>query len=96
MDDQIPLNKACTISPQEKSRAEEAKPKGPAVSHQRHHCLTWGEICTCVFLDLPQKIFFYFAVFNQFNVFLLIMMLYCYKIGEYINKDHSFQKRSDQ
>ena len=39
-DDQIPLNKACTISPQEKSRAEEAKPKGPAVSHQRHHCLT--------------------------------------------------------
>ena len=24
----------------EKGRAEEAKPKGPAVSHQRHHCLT--------------------------------------------------------
>ena len=39
-DGQIPLNKACTISPQEKRRAEEAKPKDPAVSHQRHHCLT--------------------------------------------------------
>ena len=39
-DDQIPLNKACTISPQEKRRAEEAKPKDPAVSHQRHHCVT--------------------------------------------------------
>ena len=45
------------------------------------------------FLDRPQKIFFYFAVFDQFNVLLLIMLLHCHKIGEYLNKDHSFQKK---
>ena len=26
-----------------KRRAKEAKPEGPAVCHQRHHCLTWGQ-----------------------------------------------------
>ena len=48
------------------------------------------------FLDLPQKIFFYFVVFDQFNIPLLIMLIYCHKIGEYINKGHSFQQSSDQ
>ena len=47
------------------------------------------------FLNLPQKIFFYFVVFDQFNVLLLmIMLLYCHKIEEYINKDDSFQQCS--
>ena len=36
------------------------------------------------FLDLTEKIFFYFVVFDQFNVLLLIMLLYCHKIVEYI------------
>ena len=93
-DDQIAMNKGPKISTKEKRRTEEAKPKGPAVS-QRHHCLIWGEYVN-VLLDRPQKIFFYFAVFDQFNVLLLIMLLHCHKIGEYLNKDHSFQKSSDQ
>ena len=89
--EQVSYNFSC-----EKRRAEEAKPKGPAVSHQGQRCLTWGEYVN-VFLNLPQKIFFYFVVFDQFNVLLLmIMLLYCHKIGEYINKDNSFQQTSDQ
>ena len=35
-------------------------------------------------MDLTQKIFFSFVVFDQFNVLLLIMLLYCHKIVEYI------------
>ena len=33
----------------EKGRAEEAKPKDPAVSQQRHHGLTWGEYVNVLF-----------------------------------------------
>ena len=44
------------------------------------------------FLDLTQKIFFYFAVFDQFNVLLLIMLLYCHKIVEYIIRTTLFNK----
>ena len=36
--EQIVLNKGPTVSTKEKNRTEEAKFKGPAVSHQR-----WGE-----------------------------------------------------
>ena len=39
----------------EKGRAEEAKPKGPAVSHQRHHCLTWGEYVNEIFESTSKK-----------------------------------------
>ena len=77
-----------------KRRAEEGKHKDLAGSHERHHCLTWGEYVN-VFLNLPQKIFFYFVVFDQFNFLLLIQLKCCHKIGEYINKDHSFQQISD-
>ena len=78
-----------------KRRTEKAKPKCPVVFHQRPHSLTWREYVN-VFLDLPQIIFFYSLVFDQVNIFSLIMLLYCQKIGEYINKDHSFQQSSDQ
>ena len=40
--------------------------------------------------------FFYFIVFDQFNVLFQITLLYCHKIGEYINKDDSFQQTSGQ
>ena len=47
-------------------------------------------------LNVPQEIFFCFVVFDQSNIFLVITLLYCHKIGEYTNKDHSFQQTSDQ
>ena len=48
------------------------------------------------FLNLPQKIFFYFVVFDQFDVVSLIPLLYWHKNGEYMNKDHSFRQNTDQ
>ena len=49
------------------------------------------------FLNLHQQMFFYFVVFDQFNVLLLItLLLYFHKIGEYVNKDHSLTQTSYQ
>ena len=36
------LNKASTISTGKKRRADEANRKGPAVFHERNHCLTYS------------------------------------------------------
>ena len=38
-----------------KRRAKEAKPKGPAASHQRHYCLTWGEYVNEFFESTSKK-----------------------------------------
>ena len=46
----------------EKRRTKEAKPKGPAVSHQRHHCLTWGEYVNVVFGSSSKNILLFFSV----------------------------------
>ena len=49
------------------------------------------------FLNLHQQMFFYFVVFDQFNVLLLItLLLYFHKIGEYVNKDHCLTQTSYQ
>ena len=93
-EEQIALNKGSTIPTKEKRRVKQTRTKGPTVSHQRHHGLTWGEYINS-FLNILQKIFFYSVLLNQFNVLLLIIVLYCHKIGEYINKDHSFQQNFD-
>ena len=89
------LNKGSTISTKEKKRAEEPKAKGPAVSHLKHYCLSRGENVN-VFFGSTSKIFFYFVLFDQFNVLLVLMLLYFHKIGENINKDHFFQQSSNQ
>ena len=57
MGEQIVLNKGPTISTKEKKRTEEAKLKGPAVSHQR-----WGEYVN-VFFGSTSKIILLFCSF---------------------------------
>ena len=82
-DDQIALNKNSIISTKEKRRAEEAKPKDPAVSHQKHNCLAWGEYINVFFVSTSKNILLICSVsftFDHFNVILLIMLLYCHKI----------------
>ena len=98
-DDRIALNKGPRISTKEKRRAEKAKSRGPQVSHQRHHCLTWGEYINVFFVSTSKNIVLFCSAsftFDQFNVCLLIMLLYCHKILDYINKDHSFHQSSVQ
>ena len=56
-EEQIAFNKGPTISTKEKRRAEEANPKGPAVSHQRHYFLTWGEYVNVLFGSTSKNIF---------------------------------------
>ena len=53
--DQSAMNKDPKISTKEKRRAEEAKPKGPAVS-QRHHYLIWGEYVNVFFGSTSKNI----------------------------------------
>ena len=48
-EEQIAFNKGPAITTKEKRRAEETNPKGPAVSHQRHHFLIWGEYVNVLF-----------------------------------------------
>ena len=48
-----------------------------------------GWICKCAFLYLTQKNIVIFCTAQPIHVLLLTMLLYCHKIGEYINKDHS-------
>ena len=54
------LNKSPAISTIEKRRAEEAKPKDPAVSPQRNYFLTWSEYVNdffCIYLKKYSSIF---------------------------------------
>ena len=46
----------------EKRRAEQANPKGPAVSHQGQHCLTWGEYVNVFFESTSKNILLFCSV----------------------------------
>ena len=48
-EDQIALNKGPASFNQGKERAQEAKPKGPGVSHKRKHCLIYFSTLQCIF-----------------------------------------------
>ena len=61
-DERIALNKGPAISNKEKRRTEEAKPKGPAVSHQRHYCPTWGEYVNVFFGSTSKNIILFCSV----------------------------------
>ena len=81
--DRIALNKGPTISTKQKKRVEEVKLKGPAVSHQRPHYLTWGEYRNVLLVSTSKNMLLFcsaFFTFDQFNVVLLIMLIYCHKI----------------
>ena len=57
-DDQIALNKGSTISTNKNKRAEEAKAKGPAVSHLKHHCLRRCENVNVFWIYLKNILLF--------------------------------------
>ena len=46
----------------EKRRSEEAKPMGPAVFHQRHHCLTRGKYVNVFFESTSKNILLFYSV----------------------------------
>lgn len=73
----------------QKKKAEEAKAKGPAVSHRRIHCQALCEYVNQFFYIYLKNILFSCSMsftFIKFHVLLLIMMPYCHKIGKYINQ----------
>ena len=53
-----------TISTKEKRGrgGKEAKLKGPVVSHQRHHCVTWGEYVNVFFGSTLKNILLFCSV----------------------------------
>ena len=57
-DDRIALNKGSTISTNKNKRAEEAKAKGPAVSHLKHHCLRRCENVNVFWIYLKNILLF--------------------------------------
>ena len=61
-EEKIDLNKDFTIPTEKKRWDEEAKPEDPAVFHQRHYCLTWGEYVNVFFGSTSKNILLFCSV----------------------------------